>query len=49
MLSTSLQYIAVNQLYQAWGRLYQFLSALALVLHPWARADKTDAAFARMV
>ena len=38
-------YLAVNRM----QRLHTFLSALALGLRPWARADKTDAAFACMV
>ena len=41
-------YLAVNQLYHA-CKGYQFLSALALGLRPWARAAKTDAAFAWMI
>ena len=44
--STSLQYIAsCKSVVPCVQRLHQFLSALALGLRPWARADKTDAAW----
>ena len=47
--STSLQSSSCKSVVPCMCRLHQFLSALALGLRPWARADKTDAAFASMV
>ena len=49
IFSVSLQSSSCKSVVPCMQRLHQFLSALALGLRPWARADKTDAAFASMV